>query len=196
MKWRRGSRYHRAKIRGSALVVVLGLLVVGLMVPAVTLAQATPIASPVASGSVEITGLVEHPGAVTVALLQTMPTQTVDVTYQAGNGEEHHTYTGVRLATVIDKLGLVQDTTHKNGDLQKYLVVSASDGYQVVISWGEIDPKFGNQPILLAWQEDGKPLTGDRGPVRLVVPGDVHGGRYVTGVTKIEVRDLGSPPVS
>ena len=61
-------------------------------------------------------------------------------------------------------------------------------------SLGEIDPGFGNNPYLLAWDEDGQPLTGDDGPVRLVTPGDVKGGRYVYGVDKLEVRDVDSPP--
>ena len=41
---------------------------------------------------------------------------------------------------------------------------------------------------MLAWSQDGKPLTGANGPVRLVTPGDIKGGRYVSGVVSIDVR--------
>ena len=62
------------------------------------------------------------------------------------------------------------------------------------IQQGEIDPSFENKDVLIAWNQDGQPLTGDNGPVRLVVPGDGAGGRYVNGVVTMEVRDVDSPP--
>lgn len=49
-------------------------------------------------------------------------------------------------------------------------------------------------PILLAWEQDGAPLTGEDGPVRLVVPGDTRGGRYVYGVVRIEAFALDAVP--
>src|SRR5262249_21667707 len=116
------------------------------------------------------------------------------VTFQAAGKEEKHSFTGVKLWDVLDKAKLKLDPNHKNDQLRKYAVLTAQDGYEVVISLGEIDPGFGNQPVLLAWDQDGAPLTGEDAPVRLVTPGDVKGGRYVYGVIKIEVRDVDSPP--
>ena len=63
---------------------------------------------------------------------------------------------------------------------------AASDGYQAIVAWGEIDRGFENKEVLLAVTEDGRPLD-DEGP-RLVVPGDIRGGRYVTGVTRIRLE--------
>jgi len=60
-----------------------------------------------------------------------------------------------------------------------------SDGYQVLVAWGEIDPDFANQDILLAVMQDGASLA-DQGP-RLVVPSDGRGGRYVSGVARIRL---------
>jgi DMSO/TMAO reductase YedYZ molybdopterin-dependent catalytic subunit len=154
--------------------------------------QASPEASPAAE-TVELTGLVETPGELTVADLQTLTAQTVDVIFQAAGQEQKHTYTGVLLWDVLDRARLKLDPDNKNDQLRKYVVLTAKDGYEVVISLGEIDPGFGHQPYLLAWDEDGAPLTGDDGPVRLVTPGDIKGGRYVYGVIKIEVRDVDSP---
>jgi DMSO/TMAO reductase YedYZ molybdopterin-dependent catalytic subunit len=157
--------------------------------------QASPEASPAAGAdTVELTGLVETPGQLTVADLQTLTAETVDVTFQAAGNEQKHTYTGVRLWDVLDRAKLKLNPDNKNDQLRKYVVLSAKDGYEVVISLGEIDPGFGHQPYLLAWDEDGAPLTGEDGPVRLVTPGDIKGGRYVYGVIKIEVRDIDSPP--
>lgn len=158
-----------------------------------TVAQdATPAASPVAvaaDGSIELLGLVANPGPVSVADLQALPTQTVEVDFTSGQGEQHHSYTGVLLWDVLEQAGIVTDEDVKNATLHYYALFTANDGYQVIISLGQIDPGFGNSPYLLAWEEDGAPLDGDAGPLRLVVPGDVRGGRYLSGVVSIEIVD-------
>lgn len=65
------------------------------------------------------------------------------------------------------------------------MLAGSGDGYQAVIAWGEIDPDFGNQPILVAYEQDGKPLDG----LQLIVPDDAHGGRYVSGLVNLSLRD-------
>lgn len=156
----------------------------------------SPMASPMAASGVRIVGEVKSPLALTVGDLQALAPQQVNVTFQAGKGEQKHSYTGALLSDVIAKAGLKLNPARKNDALSKYLLVTANDGYQVVISWGEIDPKFGNHPYLLAWEQDGQPLTGADGPIHLITPGDVHGGRYVSGVVSIEVRGTDSAPAA
>jgi hypothetical protein len=56
-------------------------------------------------------------------------------------------------------------------------------------SFGEIDPNFGANQVLLAYDEDGIDLCA-AGP-RLVDPGDVKGGRYVSNVVKVHVGRAG-----
>jgi DMSO/TMAO reductase YedYZ molybdopterin-dependent catalytic subunit len=155
-------------------------------------AAATPAASPVsiAQETIIFDGLVAHRGPVSVSQLQQLPQETVAVTFESGNGTEKHSFTGVRLYDALDKIGLVVDPNVKNPLLRMYLVITANDGYQVVISGGEIDPNFGHAPMLLAWEQDGAPLAGEDGPLRLVVPGDLHGGRYVHGIVSIDVRSI------
>lgn len=187
-----------SKFASLLLVLLAAIVAAGFVGGRSTVAlQATPEASPVAGAeSVDLIGLVNTPGPITVADLQTLTPQTVDVTFQSGQGEQSHSYTGVLLWDVLDRAGIQLNPDIKNDVLRKYVVLTANDGYETVISLGEIDPGFGANPYLLAWEEDGAPLTGDAGPVRLVTPGDVKGGRYVTGVITIEVRDVDSPPRS
>ncbi len=52
-----------------------------------------------------------------------------------------------------------------------------------MLSWAEIDPEFGNSPILLGVSMDGRPLDG--GGCQLVVPGDGCGARYVSAITTV-----------
>lgn len=158
--------------------------------------QATPAASPAAldgAATIEFIGLVTNPGPISVADLQQLGSETVSVTYESGGKPEDHDFTGVRLYDVLEQVGLAIDPEARNPLLTHYLVVTANDGYQVVISGGEIDPNFGNAPMLLAWEQDGAPLAGEDGPLRLVVPGDPRGGRYVHGIVSIEVLSVAEP---
>lgn len=159
------------------------------------LAQSTPVATPgvgtpAVSQAIAITGAVRTPLELTVDDLETYPAQTVDVTYTAGGQREDHSFTGTPLLGLIDAAGLAVPEDARNPLLTHYIVITASDGYQVVLSGGELDPNFGNAPILLAWEEDGAALDAENAPARLVVPGDTRGGRYVSGVVSIAVVAL------
>jgi molybdate transport system substrate-binding protein len=166
-------------------------------------ASAAPAATPLVPayvtptpGAVALGGLVAQPGLLTPTDLQKFPSETVDVSFQGPNGVEKHTYTGVRLQAVIDAAKVQVNAAHRSDLLCKYVLFTANDGYEALITYGEIATNFGAKPILLAWEQDGQPLTGQNGPIRLVVPGDGHGARYVTGVLHIEVRDVDSPPTA
>lgn len=155
-------------------------------------AQATP-ATPTSSDSIAISGEVKTSGSLSVADLQALPNEHLDVTFTASGKPQNHTFTGTPLLGVLDHVGLVTPKGGKNPLLGVYLVVTAKDGYQVVISGGELDPSFGNTPMYLAWEQDGKALAGDDGPIRLVVPDDTKGGRYVNGIVSIDVFTVAGP---
>ena len=184
------------RIVGVALVVllvVLGVAAAAVPTPGRAALQASPAASPGATEAVEITGLVVRPGALTVADLQGLSPETVTVVQETRRGQEEHTFTGVRLYDVLDLVDFHVGHDERNPLLRRYLVVTAKDGHQLVVSGGELDPLFGDTPMMLAWEEDGRPLTGERGPFRLVIPGDQRGGRQTDGVVRIEVRGLDEP---
>jgi hypothetical protein len=67
------------------------------------------------------------------------------------------------------------------------VLATGSDGYAALISYGEVSSDFGNRGILLATTEDGKTLPHPR----LVVPGDLKGGRYVNDVVDLHVARVG-----
>jgi hypothetical protein len=82
-------------------------------------------------------------------------------------------------------------TDFNNAKLRVTVMVTGADGYQVALGWGELDPDFGAAPILLAYSSGGQPMGDKQGMARLVVPGDKRGGRYVSTVKSIELRDPG-----
>jgi molybdate transport system substrate-binding protein len=111
--------------------------------------------------------------------------QTIDVTYMSGEDTIKASFTGAKLWDILGSAQPNFNNDVKNDKLGMYIVATGSDGYQTVIAWGEIDPDFGNQNILVAYEQDGKPLDG----LRLIVPGDARGGRYVSGLVNLSLRD-------
>ena len=77
--------------------------------------------------------------------------------------------------------------------LNMFATVHATDNYAVTVGFAEILPTFGNQQIILAYAEDGKPLAKSDGAVELIVPNDRLAGRDVDNVDEIVVgRPLGN----
>lgn len=145
---------------------------------------------PEGNTAVTVDGQVLNPLTLTAETLESdFSSQTVDVTYLSGEETVTTQFTGVPLWQVISAAQPNLNADVRNDRISTFIVVTGSDGYQAVIAWGEIDPEFGNQPILLAYAEQGEPIADEQGGLRLVVPGDGRGGRYVSGVMNISLRD-------
>jgi len=132
-----------------------------------------------------LSGSVTTPLTLDEATLSALPTTTISISFQSSSGTETGTYTGVLLWDLLQKAGFV-NAEGKNTVLRHTLSVAGRDGYVVAVAEGEFDPKFGNKQVLLAYKAvDGK-VSFDH--LRLLVPGDVHGGRAVSDVVSIEVK--------
>lgn len=183
------------KTRGMFLALLLAAAV-----PAGAMADSSELTKGCAGGyakAFEVKGAVSTPKTITQADLQALPQATLDVTYFSGrSGLVSEAYTGPTLYQLLEHLGIVTEPAQKNDILRKSVVITASDCYQVVVSLGEILPSFGgSQPVLVAWGDgDGNPLAADEGMARLVVPGDKAGGRYVSNIVRIVVRNPGPAP--
>jgi DMSO/TMAO reductase YedYZ molybdopterin-dependent catalytic subunit len=148
-----------------------------------------PPASPAGRGGgvspgFTVSGQVKSPKTFDLASLQALPASSVT----AGS----NTYQGVKLWTLLDSLGLRAAEGARNPSLPLYAVVTGSDGYQVVLSLGEIDPSFGNKAALIAYDRNGEAL-GRNGMARLVVPGEIKQGRSVSNLVGIEVLAAPTP---
>ena len=116
-----------------------------------------------------------------------------DVPGRIGDGAAH--LHGFLLFDVLNLLKPQFDPDVKNDRLRFYVSATATDDYQAIVAWGELDPGFENKPILLAVTQDGQSLASQG--LRLVVPDDIRGGRYVSLVETIRLdraRQPGCPP--
>ena len=151
------------------------------------------------STSFTVTGQVNTPTPFTLNYLQSF-TETFVTT---SNGT---VYGGVSLWTVLNSTGIMTDPNVKNDILSKFVMATGSDGYDTLISLGEIDPEFGNQPDLIAYEKyvNGNPiLFGNLDPsdndsrngfARLIVPGDTKAGRWVSNLVSLDVRNPEAVP--
>lgn len=189
MKERTASIKHQLGI-SHLLLVAATLLMIVLAAPGAAFVSAQ--ATPTTNDAIVITGKVKTSGPLTIADLKALPNEKLDVTFTAAGKPQPHTFVGTPLLGVLDHVGLDIPEGKKNPLLGLSFVVTAKDGYQVVISGGELDPAFGNTKMYLAWEQDGAALMGKDGPIRLVVPSDTKGGRYVSGIVSIEVLTVGA----
>lgn len=149
------------------------------------------------SGQLTLSGAVTTPETVTPDILAALnQSTTVTATYLAGSGQVTDTYTGVSLWTLIQDDGLLTDPSVKNDILRYGVIATGSDGYRALISLGEIDPVFGGRTDLVAYADTGGQLGpgGADGALRLVVPGDAAGGRYVSNLVGLQVVNLDPAP--
>jgi hypothetical protein len=156
---------------------------------------------------IKIDGDVNFHATLTVPQIAALPgQQTLNITFLNHLGvAQSHSETGPSLWTVLSIAagGIKVPPPTPNeyvgepaAQTTLYIVVVGTDGYETVVSEAEIDPSFGNAPILLAYAEDGVPLakvpynsTSYKGPAQLVVPTDTHGGRYANQICRIKVAN-------
>lgn len=118
--------------------------------------------------------------------LRALPSETLTVAYLTSRGPERVRVTGPRLWDILTGQGLLDTDLH--GALARSLVViTAGDGYRLVLAAGDLAPELGDAPVLLAHAREGEPIAAARAP-RLVVPGDRRGARQMFDVARIEVR--------
>ena len=105
-----------------------------------------------AAPSLSVTGAVKQPLTLTAADLAAMP-RAKAVT---DNNGIQTMYEGVWLSDVLKKAGVPLGPGLRGAALAGYVLASASDGYQVVFSIGELDPDMTDGQFLLADTANGK----------------------------------------
>jgi len=99
-------------------------------------------------------------------------------------------YEGVLLPEVLRLVGapLGEDFHHQQPTW--YVLIEAKDGYRALFALPEADPAFSDHVILLADRKDGKPLSTDEGPLRLVIPDEKKRARWIRQVIGVRLGRL------
>jgi DMSO/TMAO reductase YedYZ molybdopterin-dependent catalytic subunit len=161
---------------GASLALILAFQTVG---PAAQLSTGVVL---------HVSGAVSQPLALSLEDLASMPRTKL-------TAKEHGqtaTYEGVALTEILQKAGAPLGKLLRGKAMASYVLVTAHDGYRVVFALPELDPDFtdASKQIILADTADGKPLPEKQGPVRIVVPQEKKGARWIRMVETIEVVEL------
>jgi hypothetical protein len=143
------------------------------------------------STSFTVSGDVTNRATFNLDKLQRFPPAQANVTYFAAGSVVTEAFTGVLLWDLLNNSpvnGIVTNPNVKNDILHKVVIVTGTDCYQSVFGAGEFDPFFGGSQIMVAYAT-GEQSPGNAGFARIVVPGDKAGGRFVSNIANIEVRD-------
>ena len=135
--------------------------------------------------TVKVTGEVTTPLILDATTLSQY-TQTA-VVRKDKDGKDH-TYIGVTLLDILKKAGVTMEEALKGKNLTKYLLVEASDNYQVVFALAELDKGYTDRAIILAGTVDGKPLPAGEGPFRIIVQNEKKPARCVRQVVALKVQ--------
>jgi len=136
-----------------------------------------------APASLSLQGLTGSSAVISSTELAAMPQRMITTT-------EHGapvTFQGVLLKDLLSRLTLPSDDAFRRAAASYYLLVSAKDGYRVVLAWAELDPSFTDRPVYVVTSRDGKPLPDRDGPFQLVVPDDKRPARWIRQVTGIRI---------
>ena len=143
------------------------------------------------STSFTVTGEVTNRSVFDLSALQQFAPAQANVTYFAAGSVVSQSFTGALLWDLLNNApvgGILTNPSIKNDILHKVVIVTGTDCYQSVFGAGEFDPFFGGSQIMVAYAVGGQSLGND-GFARIVVPGDKAGGRFVSNIANIEVRD-------
>jgi DMSO/TMAO reductase YedYZ molybdopterin-dependent catalytic subunit len=103
------------------------------------------------------------------------------------DGKEHP-YTGAAVQEILEQAGATIGKQLRGENLTKYLMVKCADGYEVLFSLAELDSSFTDRVVIIADESEGKPLPADRGPFRLIVPGEKKPARSSFQVIEMVIR--------
>ena len=145
------------------------------------------------SHSLAVTGIVETPLTLTVADLRKLPPAhggALAVTRHNGDKAETITsYKGVRLRDILDRA--VLDAPGHNDVKKIAIIATATDGYAVVFSWGELYNAPAGEGVVVYYEKNGKALDDNDGEIALISAQDIRTGpRHVKWLNGIEMRKL------
>jgi hypothetical protein len=145
--------------------------------------------NPASSKNVLLVSAPPHdPLTLSLADLKALPHITVTIHNPHTNADE--TYSGVRLANLLEKLEAPLGNALRGEALGKYIIATGSDGYRAVLAFVEVDPTFHPGEVIVADTMNDKPLDEHSGPLKLVVTEDNRPARSVRNLASIELKSL------
>ncbi len=144
------------------------------------------------SDHIEISGLVDKPGTLSLADLQKLPVHTggpLKIIGSTGSvRKEFSSFKGVLLRDLLDAAHIQMTSPKDKG--KYYIVARATDGYTVVFAHNELFNNPTGQQVFVLFSENESPIVADGAFVLVVTNDTVTGARHVKWLNRIEVRKV------
>lgn len=145
-----------------------------------------PVTPPQPGKGLVIKGVDGRTVEVSAAEFAAMPRTTIKVVFH----DEPHTFEGVPLTALLDKVGAPTGDRLRGQQLALVVLATARDGYRVAYSLSETDAVIRSNRVIIADKDNGQPLPDSDGPWRIVAEGDLKPARSARMIASIEVRKL------
>lgn len=149
------------------------------------LIAAVAVSGAAAAQSIVVKGVEGRVETVSAADIQAMHRASVTVPYG-----DKSTFTGAVIGDFLAEVGAPADVRLHRAPVNQIVIVTGQDGFTTVLSLAETEKSFRSQPVIVADQENGKPLDARQGPYRLVIGGELKPARSVYNVIEIELRPV------
>jgi hypothetical protein len=123
---------------------------------------------------------------INAASLAGLPRITINATDEKGHTDS---YSGVSLHDLLVRAGAPTGEPVRGKAMLSYVLIGASDSYQVIFALPELDPSYTDHVAVIADSVDGKPFT-DAGPYRLIVPFEKRQARWVRNMTSVDLQNV------
>jgi len=157
-------------------LLVLAIVTAATLIVAAELVVAHPRTSPAYAYRIEVSGLVENKLVLSLDQLRSKPNETVTAELICVSGHSYgtHTWTGVRLSSLLKEAGA------QSGAVK--IAFNATDDYSTDLTMQDAM----RDDVMVAFLEDGFPF---RERTRLVVPGE-YGYKWITNIVSIQALDF------
>jgi len=149
-------------------------------------------AAPAAAQSQASLQLVPESGAISelsLDALRAMP--QVELRGRIHDGPEL-VFRGPALDAVLALAGAPQGHDLRGPALRLVVLAEARDGYAVVYSLAELSPGLGGRRGIVAVEQDGKPLSDEDGPFRVVLEGEGRPARWIRQLERLRILRVGN----
>jgi hypothetical protein len=103
-------------------------------------------------------------------------------------------YRGPTVRSIVTLAGAPEGRALRGPSMTIVVLAEASDGYQVAYALAELDEQFGARNAFVALTQNGAPITGNDGPLRIVMPSEMHRARWIRQLTTLRLLQVRRAP--
>jgi hypothetical protein len=99
-----------------------------------------------------------------------------------------HDFSCVPITVVLEAVQTPSGENLRGAGMSLVVIASAKDSYHAAFALAELDASVGHKQAFVCDKQDGRAMSTNDGPLRLVVPSDKRPARWVRMLTSLDVK--------